>query len=359
MPVRVGRAVDAAVAEALARPVGQPEQPEQPGGEQPQPGSGVTGSGEGGVVGTETTPGTTTPPAETTPGTTTPTETTPGTTSPPAETTPGTTTPPAETTPGTTTPPAETTPGTATPPAETTPGTTTPPAETTPPPMTTDTPPAPSPPVEPGAVPTPGEGTTEPSPPAETTPPPAERPAEPARMFPDATGPVVELEVKNRGSVYVELYPKAAPKTSSAFLYLVREGFYDQTYFHRRVADFVVQGGDPLSRDRPLDDPELGTGGPEWTVPGEFSRELHHERGTLGLARAPSDPDSGGSQFYVCLSNQPTLDGQYAIFGHVVQGMNIVDQIQVGDRIVKAKVVQGADSTNAAGVGPLDLFKGQ
>ncbi|MCC7493685.1 MAG: peptidylprolyl isomerase [Fimbriimonadaceae bacterium] len=169
--------------------------------------------------------------------------------------------------------------------------------------------------------------------------------------------PVVEFEIKGRGKVCIELLPAEAPKTASAFLYLVRSGFYDGTYFHRRVARFVVQGGDPLSKTRSPDDPEVGTGGPAWTVPGEFSDKATHRRGTVGLARAPHDPNSGGSQFYICLEPQPSLDREYAIFGQVIDGLELIDKIQVGDRILATRIVQGAEPTNPEGVKPLDLFK--
>lgn len=175
----------------------------------------------------------------------------------------------------------------------------------------------------------------------------------------DTANPVLEFEITGRGKFYVELYPEAAPQTCSAFLYLCRSGFYTGTYFHRRVEHFVVQGGDPVTKTgKPPDDPEVGTGGPDWTVPGEFSKTLHHERGTLGLARDPDPqrPDSGGSQFYICLEPQPTLDGQYAIFGKVIEGLDVIDKLQVGDKIAAVRVVQGADAQNPPGVKPLELF---
>ncbi|NUQ00512.1 MAG: peptidylprolyl isomerase, partial [Armatimonadetes bacterium] len=103
-------------------------------------------------------------------------------------------------------------------------------------------------------------------------------------------------------------------------------------------------------------DPVVGTGGPPWTVPGEFSATLTHQRGTVGLARAPRDPDSGGSQFYICLEAQPSLDREYAIFGQVLEGLEVVQAAQVGDRITAARVVQGAEATNPPNARPLELF---
>lgn len=184
---------------------------------------------------------------------------------------------------------------------------------------------------------------------------PQPQPDQPKRFETDR--PVIEFVVKNRGSIYIELFPQEAPKTASAFLYLTRDGFYDNTYFHRRFKRFVVQGGDPFTKTLPPDDPRVGTGGPEFNVPGEFSDTLKHERGTVGLARVPQEPDSGGSQFYICLEAQPSLDGDYAIFGRVIEGMDIVEEIQVGDRVEDARVIQGAEPLNPAGAEPMGLFR--
>lgn len=223
------------------------------------------------------------------------------------------------------------------------------------------------------ATPAPADGAA--SEPAEAATPPTttrEEPAQPATTPPQppvtpvqptppelrfaTNNPVIELELKNRGKIYLELFPAEAPKTCSAFLYLIRSGFYLETYFHRRVERFVVQGGDPESKTRPPDDEKVGTGGPDFHVPGEFGTRLKHERGTVGLARAPHDPDSGGSQFYICLEPQPSLDGDYAVFGRVIKGMEVVDAIKVGDRLVATTVVQGAEPTNPEGASPLSLF---
>ncbi len=108
-----------------------------------------------------------------------------------------------------------------------------------------------------------------------------------------------------------------APITVDNFAKLANKGFYNNLTFHRVEPGFVVQGGDPNGN---------GTGGPGWTVKAEFSSKPHI-RGTLAMARA-SDPDSAGSQFYICLGPAPFLDGQYAIFGQVTKGMELVDQIQ-------------------------------
>jgi len=159
--------------------------------------------------------------------------------------------------------------------------------------------------------------------------------------FPEVDAPVVALQTE-RGVVYVELFPQEAPKTVANFLKLVRQGFYDGIKFHRREEGFVVQVGDPQTRELPLNDPRIGTGGPGYTIQGEFSSTLKHERGTVAMARA-SDPDSAGSQFYICLARtraHEQLDGKYAIFGRVIEGMAVVDEIRVGDVLERVVVVQ-------------------
>lgn len=133
-----------------------------------------------------------------------------------------------------------------------------------------------------------------------------------------------------RGSFVIELYPKVAPKTVANFEKLVKDGFYNGLTFHRVVPGFVVQGGDPKGN---------GSGGPGYDLPAEISSSEKHLRGTVAMARLGDDVNperrSSGSQFYICLEPQPGLDGQYTIFGGVVKGMNVVDQIQVGDKITK------------------------
>lgn len=209
-------------------------------------------------------------------------------------------------------------------------------------------------PVEP-VTPEPVEPVTpEPATPEPVTP----EPATPAPTTPaaDVENPVIAFTFGDRGTVTMELYPKIAPRTVSSILYLARAGFYERTYIHRRQERFVIQGGDPFTRTLPPDDPKVGTGGPDWTVPAEFSRVVSHERGAVGLARDPADPDSGGSQFYICLEPQPTLDGSYTVFGKVIGGLDVVDTIQIGDRITEVKIVSGAAEKNPAGVAPLDLY---
>jgi len=134
----------------------------------------------------------------------------------------------------------------------------------------------------------------------------------------------------DRGTIVVELYPKVAPKTVDNFETLVKKGFYNNLTFHRVVPDFVVQGGDPDG---------TGMGGPGYNVPAEIDANEHHLRGTLATARQGDEVNptrqSSGSQFYICLKPQPYLDGQYTIFGGVIEGMAVVDKIQVGDKMKK------------------------
>jgi peptidyl-prolyl cis-trans isomerase B (cyclophilin B) len=143
------------------------------------------------------------------------------------------------------------------------------------------------------------------------------------------TGHYATVET-DRGIVVVELYPAVAPKTVENFEKLAKQGFYNGLTFHRVVADFVVQGGDPDG---------TGTGGPGYTVPGEISKTEKHLRGTLATARTGDEVNperkSSGSQFYICLQPQPSLDAGYTIFGGVIKGMDVVDQIQRGDHMKK------------------------
>ncbi len=133
----------------------------------------------------------------------------------------------------------------------------------------------------------------------------------------------IEMEI---GSVMeFELYPDIAPKSVANFVKLAESKFYDGLTFHRIVPGFVIQGGDPLGN---------GTGGPGWHIPGEFAangfkNDLQHERGVLSWARA-QDPNSAGSQFFIMVDAAPYLDGQYAAFGRLTSGLDVVDQIVAG-----------------------------
>jgi peptidyl-prolyl cis-trans isomerase B (cyclophilin B) len=127
--------------------------------------------------------------------------------------------------------------------------------------------------------------------------------------------PIVVMET-NYGTIELELFWKETPKTAENMLRLVNSGFYDGLTFHRIVPNFVIQGGDP-SGD--------GTGGPGYSIPFEKAN-TKHLRGYLGMARS-QDPNSAGSQFYICLRDLPNLDNNYVVFGKVVQGMDVVDKI--------------------------------
>ena len=133
--------------------------------------------------------------------------------------------------------------------------------------------------------------------------------------------PIVTIET-NQGIIKVELYPEIAPNTVNNFISLVKKGFYDGTIFHRVIPGFMIQGGDPEG---------TGMGGPGYEIPGEFTangfqNDLKHDRGVLSMARS-SNPDSAGSQFFIMVDPAPHLDGQYAAFGKVIEGMEVADAI--------------------------------
>lgn len=133
---------------------------------------------------------------------------------------------------------------------------------------------------------------------------------------------MVTIEMENGGIIKLELDKNAAPNTVANFLYLVSAGFYDGLIFHRVIPDFMIQGGCPNG---------TGSGGPTWSIKGEFSSNgvsnpIKHKRGVISMARA-GHPDSAGSQFFIMHKDAPHLNGQYAAFGHVVEGMEVVDQI--------------------------------
>ncbi len=137
-----------------------------------------------------------------------------------------------------------------------------------------------------------------------------------------AKNPVVTIEMENGGIIRAELYPEIAPNTVNNFISLIQKGFYDGVIFHRVIPGFMIQGGDPQG---------TGTGGPGYAIAGEFSgngfsNDLKHDRGVLSMARA-MDPDSAGSQFFIMHAKAPHLDGQYAAFGKVTEGMDVVDAI--------------------------------
>ncbi len=130
------------------------------------------------------------------------------------------------------------------------------------------------------------------------------------------------------GEIAVEFWSDVAPKTVENFVKLAKEGFYDGTAFHRIVKGFMIQGGDPLSKK---DDPRVGTGGPGYQIKAEFN-DRPHVRGVLSMARS-QNPDSAGSQFFICLGDATFLDRQYTAFGKVIKGDDILGKI--GDTATK------------------------
>lgn len=142
--------------------------------------------------------------------------------------------------------------------------------------------------------------------------------------------PMVTIEMESGNKIVIELYPDIAPNTVRNFIHLARSGFYDGTIFHRVVPGFVIQGGDPLG---------TGTGGPGYSIRGEFAangfpNDLKHTRGVVSMART-QDPNSAGSQFFIMVADAPHLDGHYAAFGRVVEGMEEVDRIVAVPRDVR------------------------
>lgn len=147
------------------------------------------------------------------------------------------------------------------------------------------------------------------------------------------TGNEVAVIKTSKGVIKFKFYPKDAPNHVASFIELSRKGFYDGTTFHRVVPGFVVQGGDPYSK---TGEGPVGTGGPGYRLKAEFNSQKHLE-GTVAMARS-QDPDSAGSQFYICLAPQPSLDGQYTVFGQVTEGMDIVKKISQDDVIESVKI---------------------
>lgn len=134
--------------------------------------------------------------------------------------------------------------------------------------------------------------------------------------------PVITIEMENGDKIKAELFPDIAPNTVNNFIYLIKKDFYNGCVFHRVIPDFMIQGGDPHG---------TGTGGPGYSIKGEFTsngykNNLKHSRGVLSMARTLY-PDSAGSQFFIMVDDSPHLDGQYAAFGRVFDGLDVVDRI--------------------------------
>lgn len=127
------------------------------------------------------------------------------------------------------------------------------------------------------------------------------------------------------GNLTIAFWPEVAPRTVENFKKLARSGFYDGTAFHRIIAGFMAQGGDPLTKD-PTKEALWGTGGPGWRVPAEFN-ERKHTRGVISMARS-EDPDSAGSQFFLMFAPAPHLDGSYTAFGRVIEGDEVLSALE-------------------------------
>ena len=141
------------------------------------------------------------------------------------------------------------------------------------------------------------------------------------------SNPIVTIDTGRDTKIKIELYPEVAPNTVNNFISLVKKGFYDGVIFHRVIPGFMIQGGDPQG---------VGMGGPGYQIKGEFTsngfkNDLKHTRGVLSMARA-MDPDSAGSQFFIMVEDAPHLDGQYASFGKVIEGIEEADRIVSVDR---------------------------
>jgi dolichyl-diphosphooligosaccharide--protein glycosyltransferase len=173
-------------------------------------------------------------------------------------------------------------------------------------------------------------------------------------------GPQIAEVETVQGTFKVEFFPRAAPETVQNFIDLANSGFYNGTAFHRVSPGFVIQGGDPLTRNDMASSDQWGTGGPGYTIPGEFT-DIPHNRGIVSMARS-NDPDSGGSQFFIVLDDsdqiRQALDGRYAAFGRVIEGMDVVDKIAAvpitGGSGNNAEIVTNIDETRIISIRIVD-----
>jgi peptidyl-prolyl cis-trans isomerase B (cyclophilin B) len=172
---------------------------------------------------------------------------------------------------------------------------------------------------------------------AEQQPVPGEEPLHTSTVKP--VGDEVAVVKTNKGTITFQLFAKDAPNTVASFIELADKKSYDGTKWHRVVPGFVVQGGDPLSKTLPAGDPRIGTGGPGYRLKAEIGSRKHLA-GTVAMARS-QEMDSAGSQFYICLAPQPSLDGQYTVFGQVLSGMDVVQKIAAGDTIESVRIRHG------------------
>ncbi len=163
--------------------------------------------------------------------------------------------------------------------------------------------------------------------------------AEPSNA--ESKSPHVLMKTKF-GEMEIVLFPDLAPKHVESFLKLAKSGFYNGTIFHRIIPGFMIQGGDPLTKD-PANRSRYGTGGPGYTVPAEFNKVIH-EKGILSAART-ADPNSAGSQFFIMVDKAPHLDGQYSVFGEIVKGLDVVDTIVSQPRDLKDNPLERIEMT--------------
>ncbi len=148
----------------------------------------------------------------------------------------------------------------------------------------------------------------------------------PPEMVIDTKKKYTATMITQRGDLVLELFTADAPKTVNNFVFLAREGFYDDITFHRVIPGFVVQGGDPTG---------TGSGGPGYRFADEFSKKKH-STGSLSMANA--GPNTNGSQFFICYEPQPHLDGHHSVFGQLTSGMDIMHQIKQGDKLIKVTI---------------------
>ena len=147
----------------------------------------------------------------------------------------------------------------------------------------------------------------------------------------DVKKPAAIVTMEKGGEFRIDFHQEDAPKTVENFVTLAKKGFYDGLTFHRLQPGALVHGGDPKGD---------GSGGPGYTIKAEFNKQKH-ERGAVAMARLVS-PDTAGSQFYIALTSAPELDGQYTVFGKVTSGMDVVDEIALGDKMKTVKIVEAA-----------------
>jgi peptidyl-prolyl cis-trans isomerase B (cyclophilin B) len=152
----------------------------------------------------------------------------------------------------------------------------------------------------------------------------AVKPSETKQETKTVTTNEVAVIKTTEGEMVIAFWPEVAPRTVENFKTLARKGFYDGTCFHRVIKDFMIQGGDPLTKDA-AQEARWGTGGPGYNIKAEFN-DRHHDRGVISMARS-QDPDSAGSQFFICHGNPRFLDRQYTAFGKLIKGDDVLEKI--------------------------------